>query len=87
MYSRRVVGRLTYDVCEQCASGVITEVDVTAPLKDSGLGTRAVSHLRACYPGITWHSCLTQRMSRSLAHRMRLPRAGTVPPCSHAAAG
>ncbi|MFH8797000.1 hypothetical protein [Streptomyces sp. NPDC017941] len=86
VYTRRVVGRLTYEVCEQCASGVITEVDVAAPLKDSGLGTRAVSHLRACYPDVTWHSRLTRRMSRGLAHRMRLPHTSTARLCSHAPA-
>lgn len=73
VYIRRVVGEVTYEVCEHCASGVITQVDVAAPLQDSGLGTRAVSHLRACYPDVSWRSCLAQRMTRDLAHRMRLP--------------
>ncbi|MBL1090648.1 N-acetyltransferase [Streptomyces sp. 9-7] len=73
MYIRRVVGEVTYEVCELCASGVITQVHVATPLQDSGLGTRAVAHLRACYPDVTWRSCLTQRMTRDLAHRMRLP--------------
>ncbi len=73
VYIRRVVGEVAYEVCELCASGVITQVHVATPLQDSGLGTRAVAHLRACYPDVTWRSCLTQRMTRDLAHRMRLP--------------
>ncbi|MFI5520075.1 hypothetical protein [Streptomyces platensis] len=88
VYIRRVVGEVTYEVCELCASGVITQVQVATPLQDSGLGTRAVAHLRACYPDISWRSCLTQRMTRDLAHRMRLPndRAGlSCPHLSHAA--
>ncbi|WP_369215576.1 hypothetical protein [Streptomyces flavofungini] len=84
VYTRRVVGQLTYEVCEQCASGLITEIQVTAPLRDSGLGTRAVSHLRACYPDVAWRSCLTQRMTRDLAHRMRMPQARTRRTCAHA---
>lgn len=83
VYIRRVVGEVTYEVCERCASGVITQVQVTSPLQDSGLGTRAVSHLRACYPGITWHSCLTRRMTRDLAHRMRLPNNRAGLSCPH----
>ncbi|MEU6673861.1 hypothetical protein [Streptomyces sp. NPDC046925] len=83
VYTRRIVGHLTYEVCERCARGLITEVYVASPLQDSGLGTRAVSHLRACYPGITWRSCLTQRMTRDLAHRMRLPLTAPQPLCTH----
>lgn len=83
VYIRRVVGEVTYEVCERCASGVITQVHVATPLQDSGLGTRAVSHLRACYPDITWCSCLPQRMTRDLATRMRLPNNRTGVGCSH----
>lgn len=72
VHIRHVVGWLSYQVCEGCARGVVTEVDVVAPLQDSGLGTRAVSHLRSCYPQVRWHSGLTRRMTRDLAHRMRL---------------
>lgn len=86
VYIRRVVGEVTYEVCEICANGVITQVHVATPLQDSGLGTRAVAHLRACYPDVTWRSCLTQRMTRDLAHRMRLPndRSGCRVHTSHA---
>ncbi|MFG2494975.1 hypothetical protein ACGFSD_28545 [Streptomyces caniferus] len=83
VYIRRVVGEVTYEVCEHCASGVITQVHVAAPLQDSGLGTRAVSHLRACYPDVSWRSCLAQRMTRDLAHRMRLPNVRAGQSCPH----
>lgn len=83
VYIRRVVGEVTYEVCKHCASGVITQVHVATPLQDSGLGTRAVAHLRACYPEVTWRSCLAQRMTRDLAHRMRLPDAGAGLSCPH----
>lgn len=83
VYIRRVVGEVTYEVCEHCGSGVITQVHVATPLQDSGLGTRAVSHLRACYPDVAWHSCLTQRMTRDLAHRMRLPHGRAGLSCPH----
>lgn len=83
VYIRRVVGEVTYEVCEICANGVITQVHVATPLQDSGLGTRAVAHLRACYPDVTWRSCLTQRMTRDLAHRMRLPNNRSGLSCPH----
>ncbi|MGX7758408.1 hypothetical protein ACWQ06_07025 [Streptomyces angustmyceticus] len=83
VYVRRVVGEVTYEVCDHCASGVITQVQVSTPLQDSGLGTRAVSHLRACYPDITWRCRLPQRMTRDLAHRMRLPNHRTGLDCPH----
>lgn len=83
VYIRRVVGEVTYEVCEHCASGVITQVHVATPLQDSGLGTRAVSHLRACYPDITWRCCLPQRMTRDLARRMRLPNSRADLDCPH----
>ncbi|MBM7168664.1 N-acetyltransferase [Streptomyces sp. G44] len=82
MYGRRIVGRLDYEVCEECASGVVTHAQVSGPLQDSGLGTRAVSHLRAYYPDVAWHSRLTRRLARDLARRMRLPQ-GFAGPCTH----
>ncbi|UFQ19829.1 MULTISPECIES: hypothetical protein [Streptomyces] len=82
VYGRRIVGRLDYELCEQCASGVVTHAQVTGPLQDSGLGTRAVSHLRAYYPDVDWYSRLTRRLARDLAHRMRLPQ-GFAGPCAH----
>ncbi|CAM5721051.1 hypothetical protein SALBM135S_06355 [Streptomyces alboniger] len=83
VYTRRVVG-LTYEVCERCASGTVVAVHVDSPLQDSGLGTRAISHLRSCYPDVTWHSSLAQRMTRDLAHRMSLPDATGIRRCPHA---
>ncbi|MFI0240585.1 hypothetical protein [Streptomyces sp. NPDC016845] len=87
VYTRRIVGRLTYEVCEECASGVITEMYVASPLQDSGLGMRAVAHLRACYPDVAWRSRLTRRTTRDLVHRMRLPYTETARTCAHKEAG
>ncbi|MYT69644.1 MULTISPECIES: N-acetyltransferase [unclassified Streptomyces] len=83
VYERRIVGHVTYELCETCASGVITEVDVATPLLDSGLGTRAVTHLRACYPDVAWHSRLHRRTTRDLAHRMGLPHTEAGLTCTH----
>lgn len=83
VYTRRIVGQLTYEVCEECGSGVITEMYVASPLQDSGLGMRAVAHLRACYPDVAWRSRLTRRATRGLVHRMRLPHTETAGTCAH----
>ncbi|MFE7778679.1 hypothetical protein ACFU5O_33310 [Streptomyces sp. NPDC057445] len=84
VHIRRVVGQVRYQVCGQCAEGVITGVVIGEPFHDSGLGTRALSHLRARYPAITWRSTLEQRLTRDLLRRMRIraARAGEAA-CSH----
>jgi hypothetical protein len=54
---------------------VITGVDIDAHLHSTGIGTRAVSHLRSRHPGISWRSTLTMRTTRDLMRRMRVPHA------------
>ncbi|MFE7774912.1 hypothetical protein ACFU5O_13595 [Streptomyces sp. NPDC057445] len=84
VHIRKVVGQVGYQVCDRCAEGVITEVVIEEPFHDSGLGTRALSHLRARYPGVAWRSTLERRRTRDLLRRMRVPVATSGPVCSHA---
>lgn len=83
VHIRRVVGQVRYQVCGQCAEGVITGVVIEEPFRASGLGTRALSHLRARYPGVAWRSTLKQRLTRDLLRRMRVPPAAGGAGCSH----
>ncbi|WP_371237979.1 N-acetyltransferase [Streptomyces pimonensis] len=83
VHIRRVVGQVTYRTCEECAEGVITGVIIDASFRDSGLGTRALSHLRSRYPGVTWRATDGHRLTRDLLHRMRIPRAAADDHCSH----
>ncbi|WP_240660099.1 hypothetical protein [Streptomyces sp. WAC 01529] len=83
VHIRKVVGRVTYRACAQCAEGVITDVVLDEPFRDSGLGTRALSHLRSCYPGVTWRTTLDRRLTRDLLRRMRVPTASAAGSCPH----
>lgn len=84
VHTRKVVGQVHYRLCDVCAEGVITGVDIDAPFRSTGLGTRALSHLRSRHPGIAWRSTLTLRTTRDLLRRMRIPTAGPGPVCTHA---
>ncbi|MFD7703669.1 N-acetyltransferase [Streptomyces caelestis] len=83
VHIRRVVGQVTYRTCGECAKGVITDVVIDGSFRDSGLGTRALSHLRSRYPGVTWRATDGHRLTRDLLHRMRIPRAAADDHCSH----
>lgn len=83
VHVRKVVGQVTYRVCGECADGVITEIVLDEPFRTCGLGTRALSHLRARYPELTWRTTLDTRLTRDLMHRQRIPRAGAAGMCSH----
>ncbi|MFE0453843.1 N-acetyltransferase [Streptomyces sp. NPDC058914] len=83
VHIRKVVGRVTYRACEECAEGVITDVVLDEPFRDCGLGTRALSHLRSQHPGVTWHTTLEKRLTRDLLRRMRIPKAAVGANCSH----
>lgn len=76
VHLRKVVGQVTYRVCGECAEGVISTVVLDEPFLDSGLGTRALSHLRSRYPGVTWRTTLDHRLTRDLLRRMGITRAG-----------
>ncbi|MEU5633089.1 hypothetical protein ACH47C_29770 [Streptomyces rishiriensis] len=83
VHIRKVMGRVTYRACDECAEGVITDVVLDEPFRDCGLGTRALSHLRSRHPGVTWRTTLETRLTRGLLRRMRIPRAAVEGNCSH----
>jgi hypothetical protein len=83
VHIRRVVGRVHYRVCTPCAQGVITTVVIDEPFLSTGLGTRALSHLRSRHPGLAWRSTLRKRTTRDLLRRMRVPAAPAAAPCPH----
>lgn len=85
VHIRKVVGRVSYRACDECAEGVITEVVLDEPFRDCGLGTRALSHLRSQYPGVTWRTTLENRLTRDLLRRMRIPKAAVGGNCTHCA--
>ncbi|GGX81254.1 GNAT family N-acetyltransferase [Streptomyces fructofermentans] len=84
VHIRKVVGRVTYRACDTCAEGVITDVVLDEPFRDSGLGTRALSHLRSRYPDVAWRTTLDNRLTRALLRRMCIPRAPAGAKCFHA---
>ncbi|MFF3319923.1 hypothetical protein ACFYV5_31085 [Streptomyces sp. NPDC003035] len=73
VHIRQVVGQVRYRMCPECAQGVITAVTIDERFHSTGLGTRALSHLRSRHPGITWRSTLSRRVPRDLLRRMRIP--------------
>ncbi|MEV4940708.1 hypothetical protein [Streptomyces zaomyceticus] len=84
VHIRQVVGRLHYRICTHCAQGVITAVDIDERFHSTGLGTRALLHLRSRHPGLTWRSTLRKRTTRDLLIRMRIPTTTSAAPCAHA---
>jgi hypothetical protein len=83
VHIRKVIGRVTYHACDECAEGVITDVVLDEPFRDCGLGTRALCHLRSQYPGVTWRTTLETRLTRDLLHRMRIPKTAEGGTCPH----
>ncbi len=81
---RKVVGHVDFRLCASCAEGIITDVLIEKRFHRSGLGTRALSHLRARYPGVVWRTTLDRRVTRDLMRRMRVPRQAGGTRCSHA---
>lgn len=86
VHGRKVVGQIHYRICAACAEGVVTGLDLDGHLHSTGIGTRALSHLRSRYPGTTWRSTLTRRTTRELLRRMRIPAASADVVCAHAQA-
>lgn len=81
VHTRQVVGQVRYRVCADCARGVISAVLIDERFRSTGLGTRALSHLRSRHPGLTWRSTLRMRTTRDLLRRMRIPRTTSATPC------
>ncbi|MFF3767623.1 hypothetical protein ACFYYR_26575 [Streptomyces sp. NPDC001922] len=86
VHGRCVIGSLTYRLCEHCSTGVITAAEFSGVLRGGGLGTRAMSSLRARHPGISWCTVLHRRATRVLMHRLRIPETSSSP-CRHLGAG
>ncbi|MFD5100243.1 hypothetical protein [Streptomyces albidochromogenes] len=84
VHGRKVVGQVHYRLCTACGTGVITGVDMEEHLHSTGLGTRALSHLRSRYPSISWRSTLTLRTTRELLRRMGIPTTSADTTCAHA---
>ncbi|MEU6622018.1 N-acetyltransferase [Streptomyces litmocidini] len=84
VHVRKVVGRVTYRTCEPCAEGVITEVVLDELFFGSGLGTRALAHLRSRHPDVRWRTTLDDRLTRDLLRRMRVRPVRDTGLCPHA---
>ncbi|MGW0392918.1 hypothetical protein ACWDYJ_18870 [Streptomyces sp. NPDC003042] len=85
VHVRQVVGQVHYRICSNCAQGVITVVVIDERFHGTGLGTRALSHLRSRHPGIAWFSTLSMRTTRDVLCRMRIPTiTSSDMPCPHA---
>ncbi len=84
VHTRQVVGQVRYRICTDCAQAVITAVVIDERFHSTGLGTRALSHLRSRHPGLTWRSTLHKRTTRGLLRRMRIPTTTSGPLCAHA---
>ncbi|WP_406413871.1 hypothetical protein OG923_31420 [Streptomyces halstedii] len=83
VHVRKVVGQVDYRLCSSCAEGVITGVFLEERFRRSGLGTRALSHLRVRYPGLVWRTTVDRRLTRDLMRRMRVMRDGGDGGCRH----
>ncbi|MFI8292106.1 hypothetical protein ACIGBL_23500 [Streptomyces sp. NPDC085614] len=83
VHIRQVVGQVHYRICADCAEGVITAVVIEERFHSTGLGTRALSHLRSRHPGITWRSTSRARTTRDLLRRMRIRTTASAATCAH----
>ncbi|MET9960030.1 hypothetical protein ABZ128_13360 [Streptomyces sp. NPDC006326] len=84
VHVRKVVGRVHYRICLDCAEAVITGIVIDERFLSTGLGTRALSHLRSRHPGVSWRSTLSLRTTRDLLRRMRIPVMTADVRCPHA---
>lgn len=87
VHVRKVVGQVDYRLCSSCAEGVITGVFLEERFRRSGLGTRALSHLRARHPGLVWRTTVDRRLTRDLLRRMRVVRRTGDGGCPHTPVG
>ncbi|MEU3724923.1 hypothetical protein [Streptomyces sp. NPDC031705] len=83
VHVRKVVGRVHYRLCRDCADAVITGIVIDERFLSTGLGTRALSHLRSRHPGVSWRSTLGLRTTRDLLRRMRVPVMTADAQCPH----
>ncbi|MEE1752911.1 hypothetical protein [Streptomyces sp. SP18CS02] len=83
VHVRKVVGQVHYRICVDCAEAVITGVVIEERFLHTGLGTRALSHLRSRYPDMVWRSTMGLRTTRDLLRRMRIPTTTSEGLCPH----
>ncbi|MEV6858879.1 GNAT family N-acetyltransferase [Streptomyces microflavus] len=83
VHVRKVVGQVRYQICTHCDEGVITDVALEERFRNTGLGTRALSHLRSRHPGVSWRSTLRLRATRDLLRRMCVPTMTAAGMCPH----
>ncbi|MGW7342787.1 hypothetical protein [Streptomyces sp. NPDC054854] len=84
VHVRQVVGQVHYRICSECAQGVITALVIDERFRSTGLGNRALSHLRSRHPGLAWRSTLRLRTTRDLLRRMCIPTTTADTYCPHA---
>ncbi|MDP9814817.1 hypothetical protein [Spirilliplanes yamanashiensis] len=53
---RRIVGKLDYQVCDQCRRGYLRKLDVYEPYKGLGLGERTIRTILRRHPGYRWRT-------------------------------
>ncbi|WP_329274422.1 hypothetical protein [Streptomyces sp. NBC_00691] len=83
VHVRQIVGRVHYRMCSDCTQGVITAIVIDKRFHSTGLGTRALSHLRSRHPGLAWRSTVSMRTTRDLMRRMRIPALTADTRCPH----
>ncbi|MER5726900.1 hypothetical protein ABT084_00865 [Streptomyces sp. NPDC002138] len=83
VHVRKVVGQVQYRICSDCAEAVITDIHIDDHFLTTGLGTRALSHLRSRHPDMTWRSTLSLRTPRDLLRRMRILPMAADRQCPH----
>ncbi|MFJ3842039.1 hypothetical protein ACIPY6_42000 [Streptomyces sp. NPDC090054] len=84
VHVRQVVGQVHYRICSNCAQGVITALVIDERFRGTGLGNRALSHLRSRHPGLAWRSTLRLRTTPDLLRRMIIPTTTAATYCPHA---
>ncbi|MFJ4865549.1 MULTISPECIES: hypothetical protein [unclassified Streptomyces] len=84
VHVRQVVGQVQYQICTDCARGVITGLVIDERFHSTGLANRALSHLRSRHPGLAWSSTLNMRTTRNLLSRMSIPTVPADTHCPHA---
>ncbi|MEU9304962.1 hypothetical protein [Streptomyces sp. NPDC048269] len=84
VHVRQVVGQVHYRICTDCAQGVVTALVIDERFHSTGLGNRALSHLRSRHPGLAWSSTLSMRTTRDLLRRMSIPTITADTRCPHA---
>jgi len=82
----RPIGRMLFQVCDQCRLVLVGKIDITLDYQGLDLGTRAVQRAYARHPGHAWHTTPQYPTSGTFWSRMarRTGAAFTeASPCTH----